>query len=175
MKQFVKALDKQGSCFEYIGHVFPGISTKKLKAGIFDGPQIRKLIKNSNFVHKMNVAEATAWKSFVQLTQKFLGNIRDDNYKEIVKNCLASFRLLGFNMSIKVHSLFSHLENFPINLGYVSDEQGEKFHQDGVRLCWSLKRDCRNIIHRRQVAKKNVTIIQIQCNPVKPNFQGTGN
>ena len=44
MKQFVKALDKQGSCFEYIGHVFPGISTEKLKAGIFDGPQIRKLV-----------------------------------------------------------------------------------------------------------------------------------
>jgi len=40
MKQFVKALDKQGSYFEYIGQVFSGISTEKLKAGIFDGPQI---------------------------------------------------------------------------------------------------------------------------------------
>jgi len=30
----VKAFDKQGACFEYIGHVFPGISKEKLKAGI---------------------------------------------------------------------------------------------------------------------------------------------
>jgi len=33
-------------------------------------------------------------------------------------------------MSIKVHFLFSHIENFPENLGDVSDEQGERFHQD---------------------------------------------
>ena len=88
MKQFVKALDKQGSCFEFIGHLFLGISTEELKAGIFDGPQIRKLIKDSNFVHKMNAIEAAAWKSFVCLIQQFLENIKADNYKEIVKNCL---------------------------------------------------------------------------------------
>ena len=103
----------------------------------------------------MNTTEAAAWTSFVSLTQKFLGNIRDDNYKDIVKNCLNSFRLLGCNMSIKVHYLFSHLKNFPDNLGDVSDEQGERFHQD-IKImedrykgrwgrtmladyCWSLK------------------------------------
>ena len=73
MKQFVKALDKHGSCFEYISHVFPGISTEKLKAGIFDGPQIRKLVKDLNFENNMNVIEAAAWKSFVRLIQQFLG------------------------------------------------------------------------------------------------------
>ena len=41
MKQFVKALlDKDGPCFVYIGRKMPGISGEKLKAGIFDGPQI---------------------------------------------------------------------------------------------------------------------------------------
>ena len=43
MKQYVKALDKTGSCFIYISRKFPGLSTEKLKAGIFDGPQIRLL------------------------------------------------------------------------------------------------------------------------------------
>ena len=43
MKQFVKALDKHGSCFNYIVQKFPGLSMEKLKAGIFDGLQIRKL------------------------------------------------------------------------------------------------------------------------------------
>lgn len=29
-----------------------------------------------------------------------------------------------------MHFLFSHLDHFPPNLGDVSDEQGERFHQD---------------------------------------------
>jgi hypothetical protein len=33
-------------------------------------------------------------------------------------------------MSLKVHSLHSHLNFLPKNLGAVSDEQGERFHQD---------------------------------------------
>ena len=33
-------------------------------------------------------------------------------------------------MSIELHYLFSHLDYFPENLGDVSEEQGEQFHQD---------------------------------------------
>ena len=33
-------------------------------------------------------------------------------------------------MSIKMHYLFSHIDRFPENLGAMSDEQGERFHQD---------------------------------------------
>ena len=33
-------------------------------------------------------------------------------------------------MSLKMHFLHSHLDFFPSNLGEVSDEQGERFHQD---------------------------------------------
>ena len=29
-----------------------------------------------------------------------------------------------------MHSLDSHLDIFPVNLGAVSDEKGERFHQD---------------------------------------------
>ena len=42
IKQFVKALYKDGDCFKYICMKFPGLTIEKLKAGIFDGPQIRK-------------------------------------------------------------------------------------------------------------------------------------
>ena len=38
IKQFVKALDKDGDCFQYICKSFTSLSNKKLKAGIFDGP-----------------------------------------------------------------------------------------------------------------------------------------
>lgn len=33
-------------------------------------------------------------------------------------------------MSLKVHFLHSHLDFFPENLGDVSDEHGERFHQE---------------------------------------------
>jgi len=33
-------------------------------------------------------------------------------------------------MSVKVHFLHSHLDYFPENLGAMSEEQGERFHQD---------------------------------------------
>lgn len=46
MKQFVKTLDKNGDGFKYICRSFLGPNTEKLKAGVFNGPQILKLIKD---------------------------------------------------------------------------------------------------------------------------------
>ena len=47
-----------------------------------------------------------------------------------MKKLLVSYEKLGCNMSVKVHFLQSHLDYFPENLGAVSEEQGERFHQD---------------------------------------------
>lgn len=33
-------------------------------------------------------------------------------------------------MSVKVHYMHSHLDLFPENLGDISEEHGERFHQD---------------------------------------------
>jgi hypothetical protein len=70
---------------------------------------------------------------------------------------LDKFKLLGCNMSLKFHFLVSHLDYFPPNLGAVSEEQGERFHQDlkdversyqgrwdvnmMANYCWSIARD----------------------------------
>ncbi|KAI6651281.1 hypothetical protein LOD99_5429 [Oopsacas minuta] len=48
MKQFVTALDKEGNCFKYITKKFYYLSDEKRKAGIFDGPQIRQLVRDEN-------------------------------------------------------------------------------------------------------------------------------
>ena len=60
MKQFLKTLDKDGDCFNYITQTFPGFSTEKRKEGIFDGLQIRKLMQDQTFTARMTVAEKTA-------------------------------------------------------------------------------------------------------------------
>ena len=38
MKNFVKALHKNGAAFQHLSTVFPGLSAAKLKEGIFIGP-----------------------------------------------------------------------------------------------------------------------------------------
>ena len=100
MKQFVKTLDKEGDCFQYICKSFPCLSNEKLKSGIFDGPQIQQLMRDQKFSDSINEVELVAWLSFVEVDKNFLGNYRADNYKGILNNMLGNFRLLGINMSI---------------------------------------------------------------------------
>ena len=110
-----------------------------MKAGIFDGPQIRKLIKDHpNFIASMNDREARAWNAFVNVVTNVLRNIKDDDYVDIVGALMICLHELDCNMSIEVHFLDSYLDRFPENLGDVSDEQGERFHQD-------IKKDGRTI------------------------------
>jgi hypothetical protein len=64
MKQFVKALDKSGSCFQYLGRKFAALSEVKVKEGTFDGQQIRQLMKDTAFTDTMNDIELQAWNAF---------------------------------------------------------------------------------------------------------------
>ena len=109
---------------------FTRLSETKLKEGVFVGPDIRKLIKDNNLGNVMNDVERSAWNSFKDVVTKFLGNQKDPDFENIVKNMLCNFKNLGCSMSFKLHFLNSHLDYFPENLGAVSEEQGERFHQD---------------------------------------------
>ena len=63
MKNFVKALDREGRGFDFLHQKFQQKSTEKITAGIFDGPQIRELIKDTSFHDALNPAEISAWLS----------------------------------------------------------------------------------------------------------------
>jgi len=78
----------------------------------------------------MNEKESCAWSTFVETFENFLGNRKAVNYKGIVAKLLSTLQDMGANMSIKLHMLYSHLDRFTENLGDLSDEQGERFHQD---------------------------------------------
>lgn len=157
MKQYVKALDKEGNAFKYIQQKFPKKSNDKLKEGVFDGPEIRKLLRDEAFGKTMNIKENNAWKSFKSVVEHFLGNSRSPNYKTEIKKLLINYHDLGCLMNLKLHFLESHVDYFPDNLGDFSEEQGERFHQDLKEMerryqgrwdetmladyCWNLKRD----------------------------------
>ena len=79
-------------------------------------------------------------------------------------------------MCIKLHYLFSHLDYFLANLGDVSEEQGERFHQEikimeeryqgrwGTHMmsdyCWTLISDCAEQSYRRKPYKP--TFLQLR-------------
>ena len=119
-----------GECFQHILRTFPELCYEKIKAGVFDGPQIRTLVRDQAFVlvQTMNDKEKAAWLSFVDVMKNFLGNKKAGNHEDLVGNMLSAFRHLRCKMRIKVHFLFSHLDKFHYNLRVVSDEQGERFH-----------------------------------------------
>ena len=66
---------------------------------------------------------------FICCTQ-FCLKTKSSNYQDLVNELLASYHMLGCNMSIKLLYLKSHSNKFPDNLVDVSDVQGERFHQD---------------------------------------------
>ena len=67
MKQLVKALHLDGKCFQHFLRTFPRFSYEKIKAGVFDGPQIRTLVRDQAFVQAMNDKEKAAWLYFVDV------------------------------------------------------------------------------------------------------------
>jgi hypothetical protein len=113
MKNFVKALDKDGEAFKYLAKEFPHISDAKLKAGIFIGPQIRQLLNDKQFVSQMVTAERRAWEEFRNVVNNFLGKHKSSDYAEHVQGMISCFRELGCRMSVKMHFLDSHLDYFP--------------------------------------------------------------
>ncbi|UYV80311.1 hypothetical protein LAZ67_18002370 [Cordylochernes scorpioides] len=145
MKNFVKAMDRNASGFAYLKQKFSSISEAKIKEGIFVGPQIRELQQDGNFQNR---------------------SVKVENYRDIVNDLLLSYKALGCNMSLKIHFLHSHLDFFPDNLGAVSDEHGERFHQAISSMekryqgkwspamladdCWALKRDLPQAKYRRK-------------------------
>ncbi len=73
MKNFVKAMDQDGASFYNLLTKLKGIvSEAKVKAGVFNGPQIRLILNEQNFVNTLEELEMTALDSFVALYQEFL-------------------------------------------------------------------------------------------------------
>jgi hypothetical protein len=99
MKQFVKASDESGPCFQYLNIKFLALSEAEVREGIIDGQQIRKLMKDAAFTNTVNDVERQALNAFTEVVKKFVGDVKDPRYKEIVENMLGKLRVLGFNMS----------------------------------------------------------------------------
>ena len=130
IKQFVKALDKDGAAFKYLQNLFPKLSESKVRGGIFIGPQVKLILKSDEYLETLSAVAKNAWMCLAAVVQGFLGNNKEDNYAELVANLVNSYGNMGCRMSIKVHMLDAHLNEFKENLGAYSEEHSEQFHQD---------------------------------------------
>jgi hypothetical protein len=110
--------------------------------------------------------EKKVWDAFRLVSTNFLGNIRAENYKELIEDMLSLYHKLGCSMSLKIHMLHSHLDFFPYNCGMVSNEHGKHFYQEIAMMekryqgkwstsmfadyCWTLARNAPEQLHKRQ-------------------------
>ena len=106
------------------------IKLRKIEIWHFQWSSNLPFPERSKFINSMKNEERSAWMSFAEVVSNFLGNHKAENYCELVQQLLSSFKALGCNMSVRVHFLHSHLCYFPENLGALSEEQGERIHQD---------------------------------------------
>jgi hypothetical protein len=62
---------------QYLCTKFSSLSHAKIRGGIFDGPQIRKLMMGDSFTDTVIEIEKDARNAFKEVVKKFLGNIKD--------------------------------------------------------------------------------------------------
>ena len=99
------------------------MSEAKIKAEVFVGSQVRRLIESDRFPEKLSEVELAAWASFVSL----VGNQKAEDYSEIVGELVDTYRRMCCRMSLKLQVLHAHLDVFKENMGGYSEEQVKDF------------------------------------------------
>jgi hypothetical protein len=149
---------------EYLNNFFEKLSIAKIQGGVFNGPDIRKLMANEEFPNLLDSEEKEAWESFREVITDFFGNFKNPNYRAIVNRLLKALEALEVKTTVKIHFLMQHVDYFPDNLGQFSGEQGERFHQEikkhehrykGKLYKNMLADHCWNLIRESSLNKNN--------------------
>jgi hypothetical protein len=157
MTQLTKVLVQNERALEFIKKTFPRLSDAKILNGVFCGPDIRTLMKSTEFPNILTTPERDAWEAFRDCIENFFGNHRSVNSKQMVQRLMHTMKVLKCRMTVKLHFLDAHFDYFPECLGQFSEEQGERFHQELKRFetryqdehvgnilsdyCWCLVRE----------------------------------
>ena len=139
--------------------------------GHFCWPADQGSDERCQFEEQFDEVEKVAWLSLKDVIENFLGNIKAPNYAQLVDRMLEAFQVMKCNMSLKIHFLHSNLDFFPANLGDVSDEYSERFHQDIATMekryqgkwnscmlvdyCWNLVSETPETAYKRQSSAKH--------------------
>ena len=78
MKNFVKAMDCNGTALLYLRQKFLLLSDAKIRQGVFTGQDIRSVLRDEVFECIITGDEQRAWYAFREVVTGFLGNRRAD-------------------------------------------------------------------------------------------------
>jgi hypothetical protein len=123
-------LDPDSAALRHIRKIFPRSSDTNVKVAYLLDHKIRVMLAYRDLEQTMTVVERNAWEAFRMVVTYFLGKNKCENYEEIVDSLIQHYEVLGYRMSVKLHYLHSNLQFIRPNLGDVSEEHGERFHQD---------------------------------------------
>lgn len=161
VKSILKGGDEQNrGALNRLYQLFGYKTKSKVENGVFNGPELRKMLADGQFENLLSAKYKRASGALRTLVDKFFGNYKDPNFIEMVKEFITSYREIGANMTVKLHFLHNHLNEFPDNLGDFSEQHGERFHQDVRKMeqryagkdysamlsdyCWFLIRENEN-------------------------------
>ena len=80
-------MDKDGEYFTCLFQAFPGLTMEKLKAGIFDGPQIRQFIRDPEFENSMKKWNWQSRRHLFWYWSTFLALIRSEPAQNLSTTC----------------------------------------------------------------------------------------
>jgi hypothetical protein len=99
-------------------------STTELEEGIFVGPQVRQILGSLIYL------ERSGWESLKWICSNFFGRKISPDFSDVIQTLPNAYKEMGFSR-VTLGALFAFtLDFFQGNLGEVSDEQDEHFHQD---------------------------------------------
>jgi len=78
---------------------FPKLRDTKLKYSIFFGPQICEINYDDLTEHLLTETAISAWLTFNTVFLNFLGNVKAENYKELVEDLLNAYQTMGCNVT----------------------------------------------------------------------------
>jgi len=71
VKNFIKAIVRQPKILDCSTNIFPEISQAKLKEGVLNGPDIRKLMKSKEFKDALVGYDYLAWRAVNKVIRHF--------------------------------------------------------------------------------------------------------
>lgn len=90
--------------------------------------------KNADFENTLSATELHAWDAIKAVISNVSGGNRasPEETKDYVKNMMNAMKRIGSTMTLKMHLLNNHLNDFIKQSPNESDEHGEHFHQTAM-------------------------------------------
>lgn len=90
---------------------------------------MQRLLDDVEFSEGLMEEEYIAWNNLKAVINNVLGINRTEQWNVLVENMLKSFNDMGVDMSLKVHFLHQHQDQFGTQIPPESDQQADRFNQ----------------------------------------------